>query len=410
MIQKSDCLRCKGRLWCSLSKCPILEKYNFSLNLSNKLQGTSFSGSSPPGVFVSWKDYPNISIAPLSLPAVEESSFVMDEPEQWFGLEQEQIISFRQALLRANKKENVFSAANPSRTLSQIQEMVMSSKPLEIEVELKHKLIPRLSFDGFSAPMGPSALMKSFQLIEEPHIPKKIDYLTSDTDIKALDAISELYNSKISVNSLQKLLAAGLLGRKRSRKLTPTRWSITAVDSNLSNEMLKEIKSFAKIDSVKLFHSNYLDNHFFVLLFPSKWCFEQLEAWMPKGIWTPEQSSVSIAADFEFFKGRKDYASNVEGAYYSSRLAVCEYLKKEKKQSGCIVFREIGSDYRVPLGVWVIRENMRNALKQKPLIFYSVDSSLQYLSQKMNVPLNEYRKHSKLLDAIKNQTKISQFF
>ncbi|MFA4907092.1 MAG: hypothetical protein WC602_02380, partial [archaeon] len=79
------CARCKGRLWCG-STCWILEK-QFNLNRAvSGIQGTEFTGSSPPGVFVSWKNYPNVSLAPLAPPFVRENAEIMDEPERWFGL------------------------------------------------------------------------------------------------------------------------------------------------------------------------------------------------------------------------------------------------------------------------------------------------------------------------------------
>ena len=48
------------------------------------------------------------------------------------------------------------------------------------------------------------------------------------------------------------------------------------------------------------------------------------------------------SADVEFFSQRKDYASNVTGAYYAARLAVAEFLVEKKRQAAAIVFREIG--------------------------------------------------------------------
>ncbi len=116
-----------------------------------------------------------------------------------------------------------------------------------------------------------------------------------------------------------------------------------------------------------------------------------------------------IIADHEFFKGRKKYASNVEGAYYSSRLAIAEYLEKEKRQSGAIVFREIGEKYDITLGVWQIRENVRNALKKKPIEFSELKLALNFIEKKLKIPLKYWRKESKLLDFIQKQKKLKEF-
>jgi len=230
-----------------------------------------------------------------------------------------------------------------------------------------------------------------------------------DTDAKSNIALQELYGSGFSVTFLHKLLSAGTLGVKKNRKFVPTRWAITAVDSNLSLQLVEKVKGFQQLGEIQLFSSNYLDNNFYILLMPSAWSFEMLECWLPGGVWTEKAKTFHIAQDHEFYKGRKDYASNIEGAYYSARLAVAEHLAEKKRQAAAVVFREIGEGYNIPLGVWQIRENVRHALQQKPLAFSDLRLALALISKKLKVPLQQYEKKSKLLDALKNQKKLSDF-
>jgi hypothetical protein len=206
-------------------------------------------------------------------------------------------------------------------------------------------------------------------------------------------------------------LSAGTLGIGKSRRLVPTRWSITAVDANISQALIEEkVKTMPLVGEVQIFHSNYLDNDFWVLLVPTSWCFEQLECWLPGGAWAQNAKHPHIVQDHEFYPGRKKYASNVEGAYYSARLAVAEHLIGEKRQAGAVVFREIGEGYSVPLGVWQIRENVRHALKEKPLCFSALPLALGYLGRKLKVPMERYKKESALLDGFLHQKKITEFF
>jgi len=302
----------------------------------------------------------------------------------------------------------VFSALNPSRELSEIQESVMASSPLDVSVELSRILSDRVSFDFFSVPSGPKGELKKFSLNENPKIPKKVDYITSDTDLLSSEGLNELYFSDVSVNSLQKIFSAGLLGLKKKRKLVPTRWSITAVDDTVSKKLIEKIRYFRETDFIRLFHLSYLDNHFFVLLIPGSWAFEQLEAWKPESVWVQEKET-KIISDSESFKGRKNYASDVAGAYYAARLAVAEFLYEERRQAKAIVFREIGSGYDLPLGVWVIRETIRNALKKKPLRFFDTELALNFLSSKLSVSIKNYFARSKVLKEL-SQKKISDFF
>ena len=92
MISPDLCIKCKGKLLCGLSKCPILEKSSSSSRIVSSMVGTDFVGASPPGFFVSWQNYPKVAVAPLSALPSEVSS-ISDLPEKWYGTPQEKIIS-----------------------------------------------------------------------------------------------------------------------------------------------------------------------------------------------------------------------------------------------------------------------------------------------------------------------------
>ncbi len=409
MISPELCVKCKGKLLCGLKSCPILEKSSSRSKIVSKIKDNSFSGATPPGFFVSWQNYPKVAVAPLSaLP--EELSPISDKPEEWYGLPQEKIISFRESLLRSYKAIPVAQAANPDYELLDFQEVAMSSDLLELNIKLKKTPKEETSFDSFSAPMGPSAELAQLSLTENTKIPKKVDYYFSDTDAKSNTALIELYESGFSVSYLAKILSSGALGVKKNRKLVPTRWSITAVDSNLSKHLINEKLSQNKvIDNFKLFHSKYLDNDFWILLMPYAWSFEQLEVWLPGGIWTAGAKDYQILSDHELNTGFKGYPTETEGAYFASRLAVVEYLADRKINSAAIVFREIGQDYAVPLGVWQIRENVRHALQEKPFEFSTMDLAIEFLSKKLKVPFEKYKQKSALIKHFKTQTRLSQW-
>ncbi|MFH1586401.1 MAG: Nre family DNA repair protein [Candidatus Diapherotrites archaeon] len=410
MISPSFCVRCKGRGWCG-GNCRILEKHTNQLKALSQFSGTELHGNSPPALFVGRYGYPKVNLAPLSPPSILKDSSILESPERWFGLSQEKIISMREQLVRGNIKVEINSARDPSYQIGEIQETAMAASPVEVEIDLKNRPIPKLSFSDSSAPMGPSAEMKKFTLTENPSIPTKVDYLVSDTDVLSTTALNELYRSGIPVSSLSKLLSAGLLGVKKRRKFVPTRWAITAADSNIAKEMVEEkVKGFQQIGSHFLFNSNYLDNNFFVLLIPGEWQFEQLEAWAPGGVWTEGAKEPSVISDFEFYGGRKKYADNVAGAYYAAKLAVAEYLVKEKRQAGALIFREIGAGYQTPMGVWVIREVVRNAFSKKPMEFFDLNLVLKYIESRLKIPMKFYRKESKILERIRTQRKLSEWY
>ncbi|HDD05009.1 MAG TPA: hypothetical protein ENF51_00775, partial [Candidatus Aenigmarchaeota archaeon] len=103
-------------------------------------------------------------------------------------------------------------------------------------------------------------------------------------------------------------------------------------------------------------------NYFTVLLLPNKWSFELFELWRPESFWW-RGKEVKVNRDFEGFYGRKNYAENTGGGYYAARLPVVEYLYEKRRQASVIVVRHITPDYYLPLGVWVVREGVRKALR-----------------------------------------------
>ncbi len=418
MIPASLCVRCKGRLWCNLPKCPILEKFQSRQQAVSSIHSTQFEGSSPPSLFVSWTNYPAVNIAPLAPPVVSNRNALMDNPEQWFSLPSSEIVKMRSQLIQSRKPVFVDSASNPSYELTELQELALSLEPVQAEFELFERPRAQLSFHEGTAPLGPIAPLKKMRLGENPKIPTKVDYLVSDTAAKSTIAVQELYEHGLPVHYLSKILSAGTLGVKNNRRLVPTRWSITAIDDNVSGFLVENfVKDFQQLGEVELFASKYSGNSFFVLLVPNNWSFEMMECWLPGSPWTLEDSAYqqtamqdfSVIIDFELYHGRKGYADNITGAYYAARLAVAEHLIKRKRQATAIVFREIGSEYVSPLGVWVIRETVRNALQKKSLHFSDVNLALQYLQFRLQVPIEKYKKTSQLLDYLKNQKRIFDF-
>jgi DNA repair protein NreA len=63
-------------------------------------------------------------------------------------------------------------------------------------------------------PFGPQAEIKSFKISCSTSTNKKIEYLYSDNQIKATDAIIDLYKNGIEVSQINKVLSLGMLGKK----------------------------------------------------------------------------------------------------------------------------------------------------------------------------------------------------
>ena len=437
-VEKNICLRCKGaRLLCGKKTCPILLKKSvlksmvpFELNKTRR--NVNIFGASPPGFFVGHFNYPNVYLGPL-IPFQEFETgldvrdyHILDAPELWFGKQIVDIIRYRSSLVRSNFKLNVnigrksrknTPSIKTQKLLDASQELSMAARPVDTETKLE-KMNLRMLMDNHSLPMGPSGVTEKINITENTKVHPKVDYCVSDTDLKASDAISDYlyFKGQVPESTIKRIFSAGLLGEKKNRRIVPTRWSITAVDDIISKALIKEIKKFPEINNYRIFEATYLDNHFKVLLFPGKFIYEMNEVWAPNTLWNvsldgnTHNLKPQIMTDFEFYRGRKSYASNITGAYYAARKSVCEYLYLIKKQARVLIFREVSGGYVVPLGVWVIRETVNNAMcVSNPVVLDNFNDAIKKMSEDFMVEFKYWKQSSRLINFIKTQRTIDNF-
>jgi len=91
-------------------------------------------------------------------------------------------------------------------------------------------------------------------------------------------------------------------------------------------------------------------------------------------------------------------------------LAVCELLEKERRQATVIVMREAHPGYIMPVGVWQVRENVRNAVRQQPLKFDTLNEALARITSQFQIPLKRWIKNSELLQNALFQRKLTEYF
>ncbi|MBI4452114.1 hypothetical protein HY637_01675, partial [Candidatus Woesearchaeota archaeon] len=194
-------------------------------------------------------------------------------------------------------------------------------------------------------------------------------------------------------------------------KLVPTKWSITATDDIIGKNLINEIKDFSEINSYHSFFGNYLGNYYLILMFPEVWSYELFETYVPKD-WNFSRE-LRFTTDYENNFGRKDYASNTVGGYYTVRLAILEKLKEMKMQASVLALRFITDEYSMPLGVWVTREATRKAVLPKPIEFSSKELMLTYaknlIKKKFNYNIDYLLNASRLFKSVKHQTKLANF-
>jgi len=373
----------------------ILAKWHENLSkYGNLFSSDSISGTSPPSIFVGSYNYPKVSVGPM-VPPIHGDTSLLDSPEKWAGKSLEEIVNFRLNLVRGIQKISV--NATDGRYIENLQEVAMSSKPIDSDLEF-YKSVSSISLDGESAPFGPIGEIKSAKFSSSSST-KSIEKIFYDKDLKSKDAILSLYNTGIDVSRIQKCLSIGMLGKER--KLVPTKWSITATDDIISKSLAEEILDYSLIDSCKVFSYEHLGNLFSVVLFPHRWIYEMIEAWYSNGI-------LGFGSEHEDARGL-DHPPAIAGAYFAAKLAIVEYLSKNKIQSGAIILREIRPEYAIPVGVWQIREGIRAAMKKKPFIADNFDHAITLASKMMSVSKSEWLSHADIGRLMRQKT-ISDFF
>lgn len=379
------CAECKGRGFCGLPQCPIVSRFLAAAAI--KRSDTYFG--SAPSVFIGRQHYPEVKGGPL---LINENA----SPPDWIRNNYTigDIVGVRARTIRGT---------SPLHTIiDPVQEIALSSVPIDVEVRFDKPLHFDLIFDGILAPVGYRGSIRTIDVLDNAHPARSVSRITGDTDLRAAEAVSSLYSEGIDTYRITDLLTAGLLGVKR--RIVPTRWAITAVDDILGTGLKQKMKQYSSIDSILLFHATLYANQIIILLLPGGWKFEMIELWESNSLWSKDGET--IIRDGEGPKPRTSY-SPIAGAYYSARLAVSEYLNRLHRCAQILVIRSVSGDYWAPLGTWVIREATRRALEQQPLSCRSLDDAITLI--KTITKHSRWLTHSRLIHEIKTQKTLQDY-
>ncbi len=406
--RETICLLCRGaKMLCGKLRCPILLRARSLLKATVQIDSPRIEGSTPPAVFVGRIGYPKVFVGPM-VPPYKGNTEILDTPELWLGKPLQAIVDYRSALIRGSVCTDVRAIRAGNRMVESLQEVAMGKHPIDAEVLLAK--IPKavLTLSHETPPFGPSAPMRQLKL-SDIKVDKRIEKLFYDRDLRADDAVVKLYEEGVTITRIQRAFSLGIFGLGHNRKLVPTRWSITAVDSIVSSKLIERIKQWETINEYRVYHLKQMDNVFVIIMMPERWSFEWIESWFPGTTWNPPTAeNPAIMGDWEPYQGRKTYP-DIGGCYYACRLAVAEKLNRERKQASVLALREIHPGYVLPVGVWFTRECVRVALRNKPHVFDSLQQVMKHISEKLTVPVSKWVENSALLRNAFFQKKITEF-
>jgi hypothetical protein len=368
-----------------------------------KLASESLSGASPPSVFIGRYGYPKVKVGPM-LPPFHGDTTILDKPEMWLGKNLEDIVNYRLSLVRGVLDANVYDTSG--RYIESLQELAMTSKPAESEALFEKRPIVDIEQEkelGESAPFGPIAPLRNFKTTSLS-VDKRLEDVYYDKDLHAAEAIVDLYHEGVEVSRIHRVLSVGMVGLKKNRKLVPTRWSITATDDIISVNLIKGLVSYLQIDRFEVYKYSHLGNHYSIILIPDEvWSFEMKE------VWFDNNGNIGMGIDFEDARGLDHYPS-IAGAYFAARLGIAEHLSKRRRKAAALVLREIHPDYVMPVGVWQIREGIREALKTEKTQFETFEKALTFACLSLSTSEKEWIRGSKIIKLKKEQMRITDYF
>jgi len=144
-----------------------------------------------------------------------------------------------------------------------------------------------------------------------------------------------------------------------------------------------------------------MGNRYWVVLTPGSWEFELVEMKAPGSIWNQDPNGETwMASAHEKYAGRTGYVDETSGAYYAARLGALEHLAEIDRQAKVLVLREVSDEYWAPVGVWQIRESVRNAFEGEPGIAETFHGAVREITGELPVSLSDLRRKSHLVSGL----------
>ncbi len=384
---------------------PSLLRYYYKMKTISTLSKMGIEGSSPTDIFVGRFGYPYVNIGPLVPPEIGDTS-LLASPERWRNLSIEDVVNFRSKLVRGMYLSKV-TDVEKGKIQENVRDLALAERPADAELLFSKRPYVKMDFRDEVQPFGPSAPMKDFTL-SNTKANQKVEDKYFDTDAKATTSIVELYSKGIEVSKIQKGLSAGLFCIKKNRKFVQKRWSITAVDDTIGKNNLEDVKDYESVDAIHAYYNVALDNRWLIFFMPGNWQYESIEAWWPGTVWNEGDGDISIFGSYEGYYGRKTYAE-IGGCYYSGRLAITEKMKQIKKQGVALILREVHDGYILPVGVWNVREHVRETLQAKPDILYNTSEMFNYITKKLDIKTRTWVQNSRILKDILTQKRLNEY-
>src|SRR5207245_1435019 len=124
----------------------------------------------------------------------DDAARLLDAPRRWMEMTIPDVVGLRSSLLRTTHPVAVDMAARfPDRITRISQELAIAARPVDTEVHLSKA--PRFGLPTvgeFTPPHGPTVEVERATLAENVRVEKPVEKATSDTDLRAGEALIDL--------------------------------------------------------------------------------------------------------------------------------------------------------------------------------------------------------------------------
>ncbi len=356
------CPRCRGRGWCGRDTC-VWSRVTARVRerLKGDVEGYVRTAH------VTWRGYPEVYAAPgLGSPVPDEADALAD-------LDFERVVEVSGTTLR--KGERRHARREPYDLSHPDVEAAVSCRPVEGTLEVE-----RTISGPESSPFVGPLVKGELEIDGTPRVPRPLEKLHED-DVKAREAVVELVLRRgLDENLVARALSLGLLGL--DRRLVPTRWAVAAVDSMVSEHLLREVADLPPADDWKVLRGELYGNEMWVLAGPGPYSLKLIEVYVPGAPWSSEE--VTVLEDSEGPGRPLREPEETGGAFLAVRTAVLESMVGEGRSRSVTVIRVVKPEYPIPLGAWVIREAVRRA--EEVGRFEDGEEVLGFLSERLKGP------------------------
>jgi hypothetical protein len=349
---------------------------------------------SPPGICVKSGKYPMLDAGFLAAYEPLEHLSIYDYPDSWQGLDRETIFSMRRYLYRFLLPVDARSM-QPEGVIRALQEIALSVRPIALRVEGESLLPRRLRLRSGQLPSSNDVMIKSIEFLSDPEISKVAERIT-DQDIPAAEGIWRLLDYDYSLDQVVRLMSIGLLGRKKTRRIIPTRSAYKATINAFIDRAVMELIESPNISSYEIYLGNLFGDRFVVLLNPGEARVDYL---------TIDASGTRTARGFAF-EGLREWPTDPKTSVYSdhARFSLYRNLVRRKQRCHATIFHLSKDPRNQLLGPWIARAGVNEALASNPVNLDNKDNVFEVLETLLEPSFSVWANRTPLLNRLETTT------